>query len=65
MFHRLADRVYALATLGLLAASSVAAAGLGIKNGKVAVSSPDGLSDATYTYVPHLLRLLRGHLGEL
>jgi len=42
-----------LSTAVLLLASSVSAAGaLGIKNGKVAVTSPDGLTDATYTYVP-------------
>lgn len=41
--------------VGPLAASAVLLAGLGvsagdlaIKNGKVAVTSPDGLSDATY-----------------
>ena len=49
MLQGIGKRVIALATLGLLAASSAAAAGLGIKNGKVAVSSSDGLSDATYT----------------
>lgn len=36
------------ATTTLLLASIVSAAGLGIKNAKIAVSSPDGLSDATY-----------------
>lgn len=35
-------------TFALLAVTSVSAAGLGIKNGKVAVTSPDGMSDATY-----------------
>jgi hypothetical protein len=38
---------FAVATL--LLASTVSAAGLGIKNAKVAVTSSDGLSDATYT----------------
>ncbi|WWC58553.1 uncharacterized protein I303_101096 [Kwoniella dejecticola CBS 10117] len=39
-----------LAVLGLVAASSVLAKGsIGIKQGKVAVTSPDGLGDATYT----------------
>ncbi|WWC86167.1 uncharacterized protein L201_001040 [Kwoniella dendrophila CBS 6074] len=39
-----------LAILGLFAASSVVAKGaIGIKQGKVAVTSPDGLGDATYT----------------
>jgi len=37
------------AATAVLVASTVSAAGLGIKNGKVAVTSPDGLSDATYT----------------
>ena len=50
-----------LSTGVLLLASSVSAAGaLGIKNGKVAVTSPDGLTDATYTYVlplPHSTRI--------
>ncbi|OCF55526.1 oligosaccharyltransferase complex subunit delta (ribophorin II) [Kwoniella mangroviensis CBS 10435] len=39
-----------LALLGLVAASSVVGKGaIGIKQGKVAVTSPDGLGDATYT----------------
>jgi hypothetical protein len=43
-----------LRTVQLVAASialmsGVSAGALGIKNGKVAVTSPDGLSDATYT----------------
>jgi hypothetical protein len=37
------------AATALLLASTVSAAGLGIKNAKVAVTSSDGLSDATYT----------------
>jgi hypothetical protein len=45
----------ALLALGLLAASSPVSAAskpaLGIKNAKVAVTSPDGLHDATYTWV--------------
>jgi hypothetical protein len=45
-----------LGTVVLLLTSTVSAAGaLGIKNGKVAVTSPDGLTDATYTYVPQLV----------
>lgn len=42
-------KVSEIVVMGLVAATSVTAAGLGIKNGKVAVTSPDGLSDATYT----------------
>jgi hypothetical protein len=50
----------ALLALGLVvaASSSVAAASkpaLGIKNAKVAVTSPDGLHDATYTWVLFLV----------
>jgi hypothetical protein len=37
------------AATALLLASTVSAAGLRIKNAKVAVTSSDGLSDATYT----------------
>jgi hypothetical protein len=52
----LLSRAGYLGTAALLFASTVSAAGaLGIKNGKVAVTSPDGLTDATYTYVLRLL----------
>jgi hypothetical protein len=43
------SRSKGFAATALLLASTVSAAGLGIKNAKVAVTSSDGLSDATYT----------------
>jgi len=43
------SRPKGFAATALLLASTVSAAGLGIKNAKVAVTSSDGLSDATYT----------------
>ena len=50
----LVSRAGYLGTAALLLISTVSAGALGIKNGKVAVTSPDGLTDATYTYVPPL-----------
>ena len=43
------SRPKGFAATALLLTSTVKAAGLGIKNAKVAVTSSDGLSDATYT----------------
>jgi hypothetical protein len=43
------SRPKGFAAAALLLVSTVSAAGLGIKNAKVAVTSSDGLSDATYT----------------
>ena len=44
------QRIAQVALAGLAAASLVSASGaLGITSGRVAVTSPDGLSDVTYT----------------
>lgn len=50
MLHLLRKAAVA-ASISLLAVTSVSAGALGIKFGKVAVTSPDGLSDATFTCV--------------
>jgi hypothetical protein len=48
MLGRLSKTGYLSAISLLLATSASAAGALGIKNAKVAITSPDGLSDASY-----------------
>jgi hypothetical protein len=46
---RLLPRALQMAAASLALVSAVSAGALGIKNGKITITSPDGLSDATYT----------------